>query len=312
MAGLEKDPQGLMKVGGWVWQHRGHFLPVHERAVGYVFQEASLFAHLSVRKNLEYALNRVPRLRRRVGWAEAVTLLGVDSLLEKRTRELSGGERQRVAMARALLTSPQLLLMDEPLASLDEASKGDILPYLAVLHRKLDIPVIYVSHSFDEVIRFADQLVLLREGRVDAVGPIEELLTRVDLPLVHRADAEAVIEAEVIGSDDEYYLTYLSVAGGRVAVARNVLPKGKTVRLRILARDVSLALERPSGSSILNIFPARIESLLAEKDSQMIVRLRLDSNIILSRITRKSAATLGLEVGMEVFAQVKSVALLTG
>lgn len=312
MAGLEKDPHGIMKVGHRLWQNQGTFIPTHQRAVGYVFQEPSLFPHLSVRQNLEFAFDRAPKGRRRVGWAETVSLLGVESLLARQPGELSGGERQRVAIARTLLTSPYLLLMDEPLASLDESSKDEILPYLEGLHRELEIPVVYVSHSLDELIRFADHLVLMNSGAVEASGPLYELLTRADLPLVHRPNAEAVVEASVTGHDDDYQLTHLDVPGGQFSVARNALPTGKTVRLRILARDVSLALERPIASSILNILPAQIESLLPEQDARVMVRLRMGSSIILSRITRKSAAMLGLEEGMEVFAQVKSVALLAG
>jgi len=214
-------------------------------------------------------------------------------------------------MAQALLTSPRLLLMDEPLASLDQESKDEILPFLDRLHEELAIPVLYVSHSPDEVARLADHLVLMRDGRVAATGPIAEMMTRVDLPLAHGDGAEAVIEAAVAGHDDHYHLTYVEFPGGRFTVNRKELPVGRRVRLRVQARDVSLALEyHDTGTSILNIFPARVEEIADENPSQVTVRLTAGGVPMLSRITRKSATALALQPGKEVFVQVKSVALL--
>jgi molybdate transport system ATP-binding protein len=310
IAGLVRDPNGFCRVGDALWQAGSHFLPPHRRPLGFVFQEASLFPHLSVRHNLEYGFKRVPRPQRRVTLSEAVELLGVESLLTRRPHGLSGGERQRVAIARALLTSPRLLIMDEPLAALDRASKREILPYLERLHNELAMPVLYVSHAPDEVARLADHLVLLDSGQVRAAGPIGELLTRLDLPREQGAEAEAIIEARIAGHDERYHLSYLDFAGGRFSVARNALPIGHSARLRVLARDVSITLQPQTGTSILNIFPASIDDLIEEGPAQMLVRLDIAGVPVLSRITRKSANVLALAPGKQVYAQVKAVALL--
>jgi molybdate transport system ATP-binding protein len=311
VAGLEYAPDGYLKVADEAWQDERRFVPCHRRPLGYVFQEVGLFAHLTVRGNLEYGFKRVPDGARRVAFDEAVALLGVGPLLDRQPAGLSGGERQRIAIARALLTSPRLLLMDEPLAALDRQSKEEILPYLDRLHEELAIPVLYVSHSPDEVARLADHLLLMRDGRVAASGPIAAMMTRFDLPLAHGDDAEAVIEATVTDHDDLYHLTYLTFPSGRFTVNRKDLPLGRRVRLRVQARDVSLSLAyHATGTSILNIFPARVEEIADEGPSQVTVRLTAGGVPMLSRITRKSAAALRLSPGVEVYAQVKSVTLL--
>lgn len=311
VAGLEAGAGGRLSVGGEVWQSAEVFLPPHRRPLGYVFQEASLFPHFSVRRNLEYGLKRIPAGEARIELSEAAELLGVTPLLARRPAGLSGGERQRVAIARALLTSPRLLLMDEPLSALDRQSKAEILPFLEQLHEQLDIPLLYVSHAPDEVARLADHLVLMNNGRVTAHGPIGEMLTRADLPLAHGNDAEALIEAVVIGHDEDFHLTLLDFPGGRFSVPRNNLPVGRKVRVRALAKDVSLTLEHQSGTSILNIFPARVKALAELNPAQLMVHLEASGVPVLSRITRKSASVLELEPGKELFAQVKSVAVLT-
>jgi len=310
IAGLERDDGGYCRVGDKVWQGEGLFLPTHRRPLGYVFQEPSLFPHLTVRRNLEYGLKRVPAAERRVDLAQAVELLGVKALLNRLPGGLSGGERQRVAIARALLASPRLLLMDEPLAALDRRSKAEILPFLEGLHAELAMPIVYVSHALDEVTRLADHLVLMEEGRIRAAGPVAAMLTRLDLPLAHGDDAEAVVEARVVGHDEEYHLTELEFPGGRIAVSREALPLGHRVRLRFLARDVSLTLERQTGTSILNILPVVVTAVAEETSSQMMVRLDAEGVPLLARVTRKSAETLSLAPGRQVFAQIKSVALV--
>jgi molybdate transport system ATP-binding protein len=310
VAGLERDPAGYCRVLGETWQDQGRFLPPHRRPLGYVFQEASLFSHLSVRDNLAYGFRRVPAEQRRVGLGEVAALLGVEQLLARRPDTLSGGERQRVAIARALLTSPRLLLMDEPLAGLDRASKRDILPYLERLHDELAMPVLYVSHAADEVARLADHVVMLEAGRVRASDPIAEWLTRLDLASEQGDAAEAVIQAIVSGHDEEFHLSFLDFAGGRFCVARHGLPTGQPARLRVQARDVSLTLERQSGTSILNIFPATVDGLVEEGPGQVLVRLDLGGDYLLSRVTRKSATELGLQTGKAVYAQIKAVALV--
>jgi len=313
IAGLEesaKDQNSYLKVGNEIWHNDTFFLPPHKRQIGYVFQEASLFTHLNVQRNLEYGLKRIARSERKVSLEKAIELLGISSLLKRRVDQLSGGERQRVAIAQALAVSPRILLMDEPLAALDMTRKQEILPYLDSLHDELDIPVIYVSHSASEVARLADHLVYLEEGRVLAMGNISEMLTQLDLPLAHREDAEALIEAQVAAHDDDYNLTYVDFPGGRFTVTKKDFPVGHSVRLRVVARDVSITLERQSDTSILNIFPVTVEDMVAENEAQLMVRLSATGTPLLSRITRKSASLLGLEKGKSVYIQVKSVALL--
>ena len=311
IAGLEKAA-GTLQVNGETWQGANTFMPVDRRPLGYVFQEASLFPHLSVRANLEYGYKRIAPAECRVQPAQAVEWLGLDSLIgRKDVQGLSGGERQRVAIGRALLASPRLLLMDEPLSALDAASRQDILPYLERLHRELDIPVLYVSHALDEVARLADHLVLLEQGRVIAGGALGETLARLDLPTAHYDDAGVVIEAAVGIHDDAYHLTRLDFPGGHLWVGGVRQPAGSMVRARVLARDVSLATAMPHGSSISNILAARIAELRDEGPDKVNVLLATgESQPLLSRITRRSRDQLGLAPGMEVYAQVKSVALM--
>lgn len=312
IAGLERTADGMLQVQDKVWQDGANFLPTHKRPLGYVFQEASLFPHLSVRQNLEYGLKRVPSEQRKVQLEQVVEWLGLDKLVERNSPAgLSGGERQRVAIARALLTSPRLLLMDEPLSALDTASKREILPYLERLRDELQTPVIYVSHVLDEVARLADQLVLMERGRVVASGALNEILARLDLPAAHLDDAGAVIEAGVGIHDEEYHLTRLDFSGGSLWVSRVECAIGSKVRARVLARDVSIATAAPHGSSISNILAARIAGIRDEGPDRVVLRLTVGSeHIVLSRITRRSRDQLGLVQGMEVFAQVKSVALI--
>ena len=310
-AGLEKCDDGYLKIADSIWQDKEHFLLPHQRPVGYVFQESSLFSHISVRGNIEYGFKRLAKTERKISLEKAIELSGVSHLLNRKADTLSGGERQRVAIARALAVSPGILLMDEPLAALDSARKQEILPYLESMHDELDIPVIYVSHSTDEVARLADYLVLLDNGKVVATGLTREMLTRLDLPLARGENAEALIEAVVAGHDDEFSLTYLDFAGGRFTVTRKDLPVGCSVRLRVAARDVSLTLEHQSGTSILNIFPAIVDEITAVGEAQVTVRLLAGGVALLSRLTRKSASLLGLEAGKQVYAQAKSVALLS-
>lgn len=312
IAGLERA-QGSLHVNGELWQDEKTFMPVHQRPLGYVFQEASLFPHLSVRANLEYGFKRIAPAERKVPLEQVVEWLGLGRIIERGDpAKLSGGERQRVAIGRALLTSPRILLMDEPLSALDTASKQEILPYLERLHRELNIPVLYVSHALDEVARLADHLVLLQQGSVIASGALGETLARLDLPTAHLDDAGAVIEATVAQQDETYHLTRLDYAGGHLWVGKVEQPFGTRVRARVLARDVSIATQAPQGSSINNILNARIEEIRDEGPDKVIVRMKVgESHLLLSRITRRSRDHLGLTAGMYVCAQVKSVALMS-
>ncbi len=311
IAGLERA-QGSLQVNGEIWQDEKTFVPVHQRPLGYVFQEASLFPHLSVRANLEYGYKRIKPSERKVQLGQVVEWLGLSRLVERGdVASLSGGERQRVAIGRALLTSPSILLMDEPLSALDSASKQEILPYLEGLHRELNIPVLYVSHAMDEVARLADHLVLMEKGRVISSGSLRETLARLDLPTAHFDDAGTVIEACVAQQDEKYHLTRLDFAGGNLWVGKVDRAFGSTVRARVLARDVSIATQAPQGSSINNILNARIAEIHDDGPGKVLVRMRVgDSQSLLSRITRRSRDHLGLVEGMYVCAQVKSVALM--
>ena len=309
MAGLERAPGGYLAVGGEVWQDdaRGVFLPTHRRPLGYVFQEASLFAHLSVRANLAFGQKRSPGKAR---LDEIAGLLGIDGLLDRQPDSLSGGERQRVAIARALLTSPRLLLMDEPLAALDLKRKLEILPYLERLHDELSVPIIYVSHAPDEVARLADHLVLLHEGRLVASGPLGETLARADLPPAFADDAGVVIET-VLACHEADALSRLDFAGASLRVGQRAEPLGSRLRCRVHARDVSLALEPPRASSILNVFTATVAAIApTDTPGHVLVRLDVGPTPLLARITRRSQRELDIQPGRQVWAQVKAVALL--
>ena len=313
IAGLERIPGGYLEVNGQVWQDdkRRIFLPVHRRPLGYVFQEASLFAHLTIRRNLEYGLKRVPSSSRSVSLDRAIELLGIGHLLERMPAVLSGGERHRAGIARALAVSPGLLLMDEPLAALDAQRKSEILPYLERLHEELNIPVFYVSHSLDEVARLADHLVLLERGRVLASGALAETLARLDLPIRLSEDAGVVLTTTVIGHDRQWHLSRLSFAGGNLWVRDSGAALRQTLRIRILARDVSIALSPTADSSILNVVSAVVTGL-GDDAHPALVLAQLDAGGVplLARLSRRSAAALGLRAGLNVWAQIKAIALI--
>ena len=311
IAGLEQVAGGFLEVNGVVWQDATTFLPTHRRPLGYVFQEASLFHHLSIRRNLEYGMRRVPHAARKVSLDQAVELLGIAPLLDRMPDKLSGGEKQRVAIARALATSPRILLMDEPLAALDLKRKQEILPYLERLHDELDIPVLYVSHAPDEVARLADHLVVLEQGRALASGPLGEILARLDLPIRLGEDAGVVLEGEIAELDAEWHLARVVFAGGSLWVRDSGVPVGQHVRVRILARDVSIALDAHTDSSILNILPATVEQLADDTHPALaLVRLNAGGVPLVARITRRSAVRLQLRPGQTVWAQIKAVALV--
>lgn len=311
MAGLVQADQGLLCVAGETWQGDGVFLPTHSRPLGYVFQEANLFPHLSVRRNLLYGQSRVPAAHHRVALDHVVALLGLEHLLERMPQGLSGGERQRVAIARALLTSPRLLLMDEPLAALDTARKADILPYLERLHDELDIPVVYVSHAPDEVARLADHIVVLKAGRVVVAGPLQETLANVDSPIHLGEDAGVVLQATVAERDAAWHLARVEFPGGSLWVRDAGHALGETVRVRILARDVSVALAPPTATSIQNCLSATVEQLADDCHPALaLLRLRAGPSPLLARLTRRAAAGLGLHAGQPVWVQIKAVALV--
>lgn len=312
IAGLEPASRVFLQVNKETWQDDASsmFIPTWKRPLGYVFQEASLFAHLSVQRNLEYGMRRIPATERQVSLEHAIELLDIGHLLARKPDNLSGGERQRVGIARALATSPRILLMDEPLAALDAYRKAEIMPYLERLHDELDIPVLYVSHSADEVARLADHLVLLEAGRVTASGPIGELLTRLDLGVAHGTDAGAIVVATVVNHDPAFHLTQATFSGGNLQLPQLDMPVGRPVRIRIQARDVSLSLVPVYDSSILNIIETTVTELAEDSPGQVMVGLDANGTRLLARITRKSCATMNLMPGNRVYAQIKGIAIL--
>jgi molybdate transport system ATP-binding protein len=313
VAGLDRASAAKVVVASEVWQDDAHgiFLPTHRRALGYVFQEASLFEHLDVIGNLRYGLKRVRSAQAQATLEAAVELLGISHLLHRRAHELSGGERQRVAIARALATSPRLLLLDEPMAALDLARKNEILPWLERLRDELHIPMLYVTHSADELARLADHLVVLERGRVKAAGPVTEVLSSLDVPVVVGEDAGVVLQGQVQERDTSWHLACVRFAGGHMWLRDTGLALNQAVRLRVLARDVSLATHEPQNTSIQNHLMAEVDSVADDAHpSQMLVRLRCGPSLLLARITRRSWHTLHLQLGQKVWAQVKSVAIV--
>jgi molybdate transport system ATP-binding protein len=315
IAGLERAEHGFVQINDEVWEDsdNGIFVPPHKRALGYVFQEASLFPHLSVLANLQFGLKRIAKSQRRVDMAQATELLGIGHLLERHPQHLSGGERQRVGIARALLTSPKLLLMDEPLAALDSQRKSEILPYLQRLHDELDIPVLYVSHAQDEVARLADHLVLLSEGKALASGPIGETLARLDLPMAMGDDAGVIIEGQVSAYDAEYQLLSLQLPATEMSIRVTHAPiaLGQPLRCKVHARDISLSLQNSEFSSILNRLPVTVVSeQSADNAAHVLIRLDAGGTPLVARITRYSRDQLGVHPGQHLWAQIKAVAVL--
>ena len=310
IAGLEKSDDGFLKIGDSVWQKGENFLPTHKRQIGYVFQDAALFDHLDVKGNLNFVVKRAIGLKE--DFIESIhNLLEIKTLLNRKTTQLSGGEKQRVAIARALLTNPKILLLDEPLSALDLKRKNEILPYLDSIHNDLEIPILYVTHSQDEMSRLADHLLLIEDGNIVGSGPVNDMLTRFDMPLSHGGDAVSIIEAEVLKRDSEFNLMHLDFLGGQFIVPDNSFPVQTKVRIRVVARDVSLTKSKQVDTSILNIFPAMVQEIVNEGEAQVMVRLQIKETILLACITRKSSYKLRLEKGSEVFVQVKSVAILS-
>ena len=311
IAGLQYVPHGSLHINGAIWQEGALFVPPHRRPLGYVFQEASLFAHLSVRGNLHYGMRRVSVAEQKVSLDHVIELLGIAHLLARKPERLSGGERQRVAIARALLTSPRLLLMDEPLAALDLARKQEILPYLEKLHDELDIPILYVSHTPDEIARLADHLVVMDAGRVMAVGALTETLARLDLPMNLGEDTGVVLEGTIADRELQWHLAKVSCGSSDFWVRDSGHPVGDAVRIRILAKDVSIALNQTRDTSILNILPAEVVEIANDvHPAQALVKLQLGTSPVLSRLTQRSVQSLRLTPGLKVYAQIKAVALI--
>jgi molybdate transport system ATP-binding protein len=317
LAGLQYLPGSFCAIDGEVWQDQSTFRKTHQRSIGYVFQEASLFPHLSVRANLSYGAPRGAQERETscIAYDEVIELLGLVKLLDRSPHNLSGGERQRVAIGRALLSQPKLLLMDEPLSALDRLTKSEILPFLERLHERLSLPVVYISHDMSEIERLADHLLLMQHGKVVAAGPLPLLQSDPSLPLATSREAAVSLDGAVEAYDPAYGLLTLRVAGGRLMIPAAPVALGKRQRLRIAASDVSLARAAPQLSSILNVLPARIvsKSMLGHGEVIVVLALGADGHgaQLLSRITLRSWELLKLAEKTEIFAQVKGVSLVS-
>ncbi len=312
VAGLER-PKGTLRVSNSVWQDSsaGVFTPTWQRALGYVFQEASLFEHLSVAQNLEFGLSRAKHPAGRDALNAAIDLLGIGHLLARGPEGLSGGERQRVAIARALATAPKLLLLDEPLASLDIAKKKDIIPWLERLHRELKIPALYVTHSLDELVRLADHVVILEQGRVKASGGIAQTLSDARIAQMIGDEAGIMTEGRVVDRHSTDHLAQIRFDQGEVWVRDDGQPLGQPVRIRILARDVSLSLAEDDQSTIQNRIRGVIQSISDDRHpAQCLISVRCGKTVLLARVTRRALNSLGLAVSQPVWCQIKSVALV--
>ena len=308
IAGLERASGSLM-VNEYLWQDATHFVPTHQRAIGYVFQEASLFPHLSVRGNLQYGMKRASS-NGNAAIDPIIDLLGIRALLDRKPDGLSGGERQRVAIARALAVDPKLLLMDEPLAALDLKRKQEILPYLDRLQATLEIPMLYVTHSPDEVVRLAHHLVVMDAGRVVASGELANTLSQLDLPVKLGQEAGVVIEAVVGSIESQWHLTRMDFDGGSVWIRDPGLALGAKARVRILASDISLAREQPGKSSIQNVLQGQIDAMRDDEHPGLVlVRVKVGETALLARVTKRAVSELALKPGDTVWTQVKSVAL---
>jgi molybdate transport system ATP-binding protein len=315
LAGLERSPTGYMKFGESVWQDESSnfFLPVHHRPIGMVFQEARLFPHLTVRNNLMYGYRRIDPRQRHIAFDRVVDLMDLHPLLDRRPQGLSGGEQQRIAIGRALLTSPRLLLMDEPLSNLDAERKQDILPFLTRLKKEMRIPIVYVTHSLEEVLQLVDTLVLLQDGRRVATGPANEVLSRLDLAGTAGPSAVgSVLTTSVAGHETEFGLTRVQYRDRFLYIPEQPLAVGSRLRLHLLARDISIALGKPeTPTSVLNMLPATVLEIGPTDTPGSSVNLKLDvGEPILATITRKSLAHLKLQPGMEVYASVKAVQMV--
>lgn len=311
IAGLLKAPTANLNVNGELWQDASVFVPTHKRGVGYVFQEASLFEHLSVADNLAYAIKRAPKPSNPTLLTQVVEVMGIEHLMQQKPEQLSGGERQRVAIARALLSQPKLLLMDEPLASLDSARKLEILPYLERLRRSYSIPILYVTHSVDEIVRLADHAVILKQGKAMAQGAVTELFSRADLQLGAGNHQGAILECKLLEKDSQWQLMKVAFAGGELCLPSNESTVTDKLRVRILASDISLTLTPHTDTSILNVLYGVVDEIIFEDASATcLVRLKVGDSYLLARLTKKSVASLNLKAGLGVWLQIKSAAIV--
>lgn len=307
IAGLQNTNSGYLNLNGEIWVDSQHalFHAAHQRSIGYVFQQANLFPHLTVADNIQFGRKRIKKALSEAKLQKLITILGIDGLMSRPASSLSGGEQQRVAIARALALEPAVLLMDEPLAALDWQRKQEILPYLQNLQQALEIPVIYVTHSLQEMAQLADYVVILQAGRVLAQGSLEVILQNANLAMNQQGDAFSVWPMRLLDHDPNFALSRASFAGGELFLPQLDFPVGQNFRLQIFARDVSITLEKATATSIVNILPARILNIQAISLGQCLVQLQTGDQTLMAHITRKSQEQLNLQAGMEVFAQIK-------
>ena len=311
LSGLERAPSGTLKLAGQVWQDDGIFIPIHQRKVGLVFQESRLFPHLSIQQNLLYGYQRTQSVERNLHLDEVVEVLGLAALLKRTPDKLSGGEKQRVAIGRALLTSPKLLLMDEPLASLDMQRKAEIIPFIKRIEDEFKTPIIYVTHSVDEVLQLVDTMVILQAGKVANFGPVQEVFSDVRLrQVLGEEQLGAVLETSVAGHGEEFELTRLDFMGQTLNVPKQNIPVGQNLRVHIHSKDVSLSTAPPAGvTSVLNILQAKVAKIGTLGGYS--VDIELDAGQpILATITRKSLANLNLKPGQPVYAHIKAIKMI--
>ena len=308
LAGLDQHPNTFIRVDGQIWQDAKTFVPTHQRPVGYVFQEASLFSHLTVQQNFDYATRRAPKTGQSIG--KIVEILALTPLLHQYPHQLSGGEAQRVSIARSILNAPALLLMDEPLASLDQTIKEEALSFLGRLADETQTPILYVSHALTEVVRLASHMVFLEGGRVSANGALNDIVTLASPLLGTAADASVALTAKIANIDSQFHLAEAICQGHTMWLPALGLNVGEAVRLRVMARDVSLSLNQEPANSILNRLPCTVVEIMQTVDpATRVVRLKFGEQVLLARLTAKSINSLALHIGSPVWAQVKSVAV---
>lgn len=313
IAGLEKNVKGRIEFNGEIWLDDNKSLSSQQRNISYIFQESRLFPHLTVRKNLEYGasrnINRRSEKNNLVAREYLLELLNIAHLLDRHPFQLSGGEKQRVAIGRALLKNPQMLLLDEPLASLDDERKQEILPFFDKLHKELSIPMLYVSHSMEEVSRLCDYMLVMKQGGVEFKGSVHDALISPESPLVRADNAMALLEGNVSKQEKDFQLSTVHTINGNAFQVQGVLPIGQHVRLRVQASDVSLSKTAATDSSILNIIEGVVSKIIEQQGAHVLLQLDINSDIILARITKKSYQLLNLDIKHKVFLQIKAVSI---
>lgn len=312
IAGLEKKVLGQLRVGDTTWLDENQCVPTHKREIGFVFQDARLFEHLNVYGNLQFAIKRSHEKVNKAFYEEVVSALDIGALLQHKPEQLSGGEKQRVAIARALLIKPKMLIMDEPLASLDNARKQDLLNYLLALQNTFQLPMLYVSHSTEEVCKLADHVIVLKQGKVFIQGSINEVFSSAQLPHIYRQETSTIIKATVIEKNERWNLIRAEFDGNELWLQDQNQAVGQPVRLRILASDVSLSLKDEKESTIMNRLEGRIAGIELDKSgATALVTIDLMRTEVVAQVTRKSIDDLFLMVGMTIWAQIKSVAIMS-